>query len=104
MRTQFQCNCKEISESNHGRYSKYILVKGFDHVPCMFTCDINLPIPPERLHRTSCGASDISATIHVMVAAWPDITFLSVPVIAGGGCVISSIIKVLILVIIILTV
>ena len=71
----------------------------------MFTCDINLPIPPERLHRTSCGASDISATIHVMVAAWPDITFLSVPVIAGGGvCVISSIIKVLILVIIILTV
>ena len=72
----------------------------------MFTCDINLPIPPERLHRTSCGASDMSATIHVMVAAWPDITFLSVPVIAGGGggCVISSIIKVLNLVIIILSV
>ena len=49
----------------------------------MSTCDINLPIPPERLHRTSCGASDISATVHVRVVAWPDIAFLSVPVIAG---------------------
>ena len=50
----------------------------------MLTCDINLPIPPERLHRTSCGASDISATVHVRVVAWPDIAFLSVPVIAEG--------------------
>ena len=89
--------------SNHGRYSKYILVKGFDHVPCMFTCDINLPIPPERLHRTSCGASDISATVHVMMVAWLDIAFLSVPVIAGGVCVISSIISILILVIVVLS-
>ena len=49
----------------------------------MFMCDIDLPIPLERLHRTSCGASDISATVHVMVVAWPDIAFLLVPVIAG---------------------
>ena len=48
----------------------------------MIKCDINLPIPPEKLHRTSCGASDISATVHVRVVAWPDIAFLSVPVIA----------------------
>ena len=54
----------------------------------MLTCDVNLPIPPDKLHRTACGASDISATVHVRVVAWPDsIAFLSVPVmlIAGGG-------------------
>ena len=44
-----------------------------------------LPALSDLVQRTSFGASDISVTVQVRVVAWPDITFLSVPVIAGGG-------------------
>ena len=44
-----------------------------------------LPAISDLVQRTSFGASDISVTVQVRVVAWPDITFLSVPVIAGGG-------------------
>ena len=43
-----------------------------------------LPALSDLVQRTSFGASDISVTVQVRVVAWPDITFLSVPVIAGG--------------------
>ena len=44
-----------------------------------------LPALSDLVQRTSFGASDISVTVQVRVVAWPDITFLSVPVIAGRG-------------------
>ena len=44
-----------------------------------------LPAPLDFVQRTSFGASDISVTVQARVVAWPDITFLSVPVISGGS-------------------